>query len=344
MPKRLIAIIFLGVFVFTVIGCDLLYRSQATARPPVVVGATQVVLQPWQETIQAVGSLSANQGIVIKPETSGRITAIYFRSGETVHAGDPLLQLNPAVLQAKLDAAKAQTGLSAADYARASTLYKQKVFAKADMDKALASYRANQAQQAQAQAALDQTLIRAPFSGRLGLRLVDQGDYIDPSKSIANLDAIDPLRVDFKIPGTDASKVTVGTKLIIHSDAYPNQHFLAIVYAVDSQIDPDTRSLGVRASLSNTKQLLLPGAFVDVTLQVAQPESLATVPETAVSNDEMGSYVYRIIDHKAIKTPVTVAFQRDGKIALSTGLKKGEQIISVGGFKVLDKAPVIVGK
>lgn len=343
MLKRSIAIFFLGIFVLALVSCDLLHGSKP-ARPPVVVGATSVVLQPWQETIQAVGSLSASQGIVIKPETSGRITAIYFQSGENVKAGDPLLQLNPAILQAKFDAAKAQTDLSAADYARASTLYKQKVFAKADMDKALASYRANQAQQAQAQAALDQTLIRAPFSGRIGLRLVNQGDYIDPSKAIANLDAIDPLRVDFKIPGTDASKVTVGTKVIIHSDAYPNQAFLATVYAVDSQIDTDTRSLGVRASLSNSKQQLLPGAFVNVSLQVAQPQSLTTVPETAVNNDETGSYVYRIIDHKAIKTPVMVAFQRDGKIALSTGLKEGEQIISVGGFKVLDKAPVIVGR
>jgi membrane fusion protein (multidrug efflux system) len=343
MLKRAIAIFFLGILVLTLISCGLLHHNQS-ARPPMVVGATQVVLQPWQETIQAVGSLSASQGIVIKPETSGRITAIYFRSGEMVKAGDPLVQLNPAMLQAKLDAAKAQTQLSAADYARASTLYKQKVFAKADMDKALASYRANQAQQAQAQAALDQTLIRAPFSGRLGLRLVDQGDYIDPSKPITNLDNIDPLRVDFKIPGTDASKVTVGSKVIIHSDAYPKQDFLAIVYALDSQIDPDTRSLAVRATLSNSKQQLLPGAFVNVSLQVAQPQSLTTVPETAVNNDETGSYVYRIIDHKAVKTPVTVAFQRDGKIALSAGLKEGEQIISVGGFKVTDQTPVIIGK
>ncbi len=343
MLKRLITYLFLGVLVLTLISCDLLHTSKPIA-PPVVVGATQVTLQPWQETIQAVGSLSASQGIVIKPETSGRITAIYFHSGQTVKAGDPLVQLNPDILKAKLAAANAQTQLSAADYQRALTLYKQKVFAKADLDKALANYRANQAQQAEAQAAFEQTLIRAPFSGRLGLRLVDLGDYLDPSKPIANLDAIDPLRVDFKIPGTDASKITIGTKVIIQSNAYPKQSFLATVYATDSQIDPDTRSLGLRASLSNTKQQLLPGAFVSVSVQIAQPQLLATVPETAVNQDENGSYVYRIIAHKAVKTPVTMAFQRDGKIALSSGLKEGEQIISVGGFKVMDNTAVIVGK
>lgn len=342
MLKRYVMYLFLGVLVLTLLSCGLLRASKPMA-PPVVVGATKVTLQPWQETIQAVGSLSANQGIVIKPEISGRITAIYFRSGETVKAGDPLVQLNPDILQAKLDAAKAQTQLSAADYQRALTLYKQKVFAKADMDKALATYRANQAQQAQAQAALAQTLIRAPFSGRLGLRLVEQGDYLDPTQSIVNLDAIDPLRVDFSIPGTDVGKVTIGAKLNVHTQAYPNQTFVATVYAIDSQIDTATRSLSLRANLKNPQQQLLPGAFVDVSLEVAQPQTLATVPETAVNNDETGSYVYRIIHHQAIKTPVTVLFQQAGKIGL-TGLQAGEQVISVGGFKVLDKAPVIVGK
>ncbi len=314
MINRSIGTLFLGSAALLLVSCTFHHGQSAT--PPVVVGATQVSLQAWQETIQAVGTLSASQGIVIKPEASGRITAIYFRSGETVKAGDPLVQLNPAILKAKFEQAKAQTQLSAADYQRALTLYKQKVFAKADMDKALATYRANQAQQAQAQAALDQTLIRAPFSGRLGLRLVDLGDYLDPSKAIANLNAIDPLRVDFRIPGTDSAKVTIGSKVLIHSSTYPHQTFVAMVYAMDSQIDVNTRSLGIRASLSNPQQQLLPGAFVDVSLQVAKAQTLA---------------------------PVTIDFQRDGKMGL-TGLQAGEQIVSVGGFKVLDKAPVIVGK
>ncbi|MDQ8039866.1 MAG: efflux RND transporter periplasmic adaptor subunit [Rickettsiella sp.] len=342
MLKRLIACLLLGVLAFALISCDF-NRLSKSKTPPVVVGASKVIVKPWQETVKAVGSLAASQGIVIKSEISGHITAIYFRSGETIKAGDPLVQLNPDILQAKFDAAKAQTQLSAADYERALTLFKQKVFAKADMDKALATYRANQAQQTEAQAALAQTLIRAPFSGRLGLRLVDQGDYLDPSKPISNLNEIDPLRVDFRIPGTDMSKVAIGAKVIVHSSAYPKQTFVGTVYAIDSQLDRDTRSLGVRASLSNTQQRLLPGAFVDVSLEVAKPQTLATVPETAVISDETGDYVYRIIDHEAIKTPISILFHKDGKIGL-TGLNAGEEIVSVGGFKVLNKAPVIIGK
>jgi membrane fusion protein, multidrug efflux system len=341
MRKRTMGYLLLGVVVvWALFSCSLLHHKRSSV-PPVAVSASRVILQPWQATLHAVGSLSASQGIVIKPEISGRITAIYFRSGESIQAGTPLVQLNPALLKAKLAAAAAQTQLSRADYERAATLYKQKVFAQADLDKALASYRANQAQQDQAQAALDQTLIRAPFAGRLGLRLVEQGDSLDATKAITNLEAIDPLHVDFRIPGIDAGQVAIGAKVFIHSDAYPTQTFVATVYAIDSQIDTATRSLAVRASLNNTQQRLLPGAFVNVTLVVGEPQSLATVPETAVYNDVDGSYVYRIVNHQAIKTPVAIHFHQDGKIGL-TGVHTGEQVISIGGFKVTDKAPVII--
>ena len=344
MLKRLVC----SVFLLVLIGVSALFYAKqvplSMRTPPVVVEATKVMLAPWQESIQAVGNLSASQGIVVKAETSGRITAIYFHSGDSVKAGDPLVQINPAILKAQLDAAVAQTELSRADYQRGLTLYKKKVFAKADLDKLAASYHANLAKQAQMQAAFDQTLIRAPFSGRLGLRGVNQGDFIDPSKPIANLEAIDPLRVDFNIPGTQASQVTIGSKVLIHSDAYPNKIFVAKVYALDSQIDSDTRSLAIRASLNNTQEQLLPGAFVDVSIQVGQAQTLAIVPETAVNVDQNGSFVYRIIDHKAIKTPVTIRFHQDEKIGLITGLHAGDTLISVGGFKVNPNASVMVGK
>lgn len=344
MLKRLVCSIFL--FVLIAVGA-LFYAKHvpSDARiPPVLVESTKTTLATWQDSIQAVGSLSASQGIVVKAETSGRITAIYFHSGDKVKAGDPLIQINPAILKAQLDAAVAQTKLSHADYQRGLTLYKKKVFAKADLDKLAAIYQANLAKQAQMQAALDQTLIRAPFSGHLGLRWVNQGDFIDPNKPIVNLEAIDPLRVDFNIPGTQAGQVMIGSKVLIHSDAYPDKIFVAKVYALDSQIDSDTRSLAIRASLNNAQGELLPGAFVDVSIQLGQAETLVIVPETAVNVDQNGSFVYRVIDHRAIKTPVTVRFHQDGKVGLSTGLDAGDIIISVGGFKVNPNVSVRVGK
>lgn len=346
MLKRLIGYVFLFGLIATSAASIIFYGKHSTAlTPPILVEATQARSKSWQDTIQAIGSLSASQGIVIKPETSGRITAIYFRSSDNVKAGDPLVQLNPAILKAQLDAAKAETQLSKADYERGLTLFKKKVFAQADLDKVEASYHANLAKQAQIAAAFDQTLIRAPFSGQLGLRMVNLGDIIDPSKPIVNLDAINPLRVDFNIPGTAASKILVGSKVAIHASAYPDKTFVGTIYALDSHIDNDTRSLAVRASLNNAGQALLPGAFVDIQIQIGSPQTVFIVPETAVNTDEKGSFVYRIIHHKAIKTIVNIRFHEAGKIGLlSNDIHPGDQIISVGGFKVQANSVVIVEK
>ncbi|HEY2567105.1 MAG TPA: efflux RND transporter periplasmic adaptor subunit [Candidatus Aquirickettsiella sp.] len=343
MLKRLISYIFLFGLIAVSTICLILDSKKNTAlSPPTLVEATQARSISWQNTLEAIGSLSASQGVVIKAETTGRISAIYFRSGDNVKMGDPLVQLNPAILKAQLDAAQAETQLSKADYTRGLTLFKKKVFAKADLDKVAASYHANLGKQAQIAAALDQMLIRAPFSGQLGLRMVNLGDIIDPNKPIVNLEAINPLRVDFNIPGTAANKITLGSKVFIHSSAYPDKTFVGTIYAVDSYIDNDTRSLSVRASLNNPKKELLPGAFVDININLGPPENLIIVPETAVNSDQNGNYVYRIIKQRAIKTPVIIRFHQNGEIGLSSGIHAGDQIISVGGFKVQANSVVIV--
>lgn len=313
--------------------------------PPLCVEAITAHLKPWQKTIQAVGSLSASQSTVVKAETSGRVTAIYFRSGDNVKVNTPLLQLNPEILKAQLDAAKAETKLSKANYERGLTLYKKKVFAKADLDKVSANYQVNLAKQAQIQATLDQTLIRAPFSGRLGLSQVNLGDMINANTSIVDLESINTLKVDFSIPGTEASKITLGSKILIHANAFPDKTFIGYIYALDSHIDNDTRSLAVRASLNNAEQKLLPGTFVDVKIEIGTPQVLFIVPETAVNTDENGSFVYRIINHKAIKTHVICYFHINGKIGfLSKSIHTGDKIISVGGFKVQANSTVFVNK
>ncbi len=335
---RLIYCIFLCILILASTARIFFYNNQSTnPTPPLFVEAITARLEPWQKTIQTVGSLSASQATVIKAETSGRVTAIYFRSGNNVESAAPLLQLNPDILKTQLDAAKAATKLSKADYERGLTLYKKKVFSKADLDKVSENYQVNLAKQAQTQATLDQTLIRAPFSGRLGLSQINLGDMINASTSIVDLESINALRVDFSIPGTEASKITVGSKLLIHTNAYPDKKFVAYVYALDSHIDDDTRSLAVRASLNNADQKLLPGAFVDIKIEIGRPQTVFIVPETAVNTDENGSFVYRIIDHKAIKTRVTLRFHEGGKIGLwSKDIQPGDLIISVGGFKCED--------
>lgn len=349
MPQRLRVYMILGLVAIVLLAIGRVafsyyYRYRmASFTPPAVVAVSTVTAQPWQNTLQAVGTLEASQGVILKSEVAGLVTAVYFRSGDEVKEGQPLVQLNPAIPAAQFATAKAQTQLSAADYQRALQLYRKKVFAKADLDKALANYQANQAQEAKASAALAQTTIRAPFSGRLGLRNVNKGDYLDPSRGIVNLNAITPLRINFQVPGTTSSQIKLGSQVFIQSNAYPKQTFVAKVYAVDSQIDAATRSLAVRAVLDNASGKLLPGAFVEVSLQLGTPESLPTIPETALNTDEKGSYVYRALGNIAVKTPVTILFEKSGQVGVS-GLKIGEKIISIGSFKVHDKAPIIIGK
>src|SRR5436190_8348630 len=342
---RLIYVILLFILISVSTVSIVYQKKDKQPTPPVLVEAISAHLETWQDKIQAIGSLSASQGTILKAATTGRVVAIYFRSGENVKVGTPLLQLNPDILKAQLAAAKAETQLSKADYERGLTLYKKKVFAKADLDKVSANYQTNLAKQAQVQASLDQTLLSAPFSGRLGLRQVNLGDIINPNTAISNLQTIDPLYVNFNIPGTDASKIAIGNKVLIHTSAYPAKTFLGTVYALDSHIDNDTRSLAVRASLSNTEQKLLPGAFVDIKIEISKPQTLFIVPETAVNTDEHGNFVYRILHHQAIKTYVTVHFHENGKIGLlSSDIHPGDQIISVGGFKVQPHSIVLVEK
>lgn len=342
---RLIYIVLLFILI-TVSTVSIVYhKKDKQPIPPIVVEAISACLETWQDKIQAIGSLSASQSTILKPATTGRVVAIYFRSGENVKVGTPLLQLNPDILKAQLAAAKAETQLSKADYERGLTLYKKKVFAKAEIDKVSATYHANLAKQEQAQAALDQTLVTAPFSGRLGLRLVNVGDIIDPNTAISDLEAINPLYVNFNIPGTEASKIVIGSKVLIQTSAYPNKTFVGTIYAQDSHIDNDTRSLAIRASLNNSEQKLLPGAYVDIKIEIGKPQTLFIVPETAVNFDESGNFVYRIVHHQAIKTFITIHFHENGKIGfLSNDIHPGDQIISVGGFKVQPHSIVLVEK
>lgn len=318
--------------------------SQEGGMPPAIVDIQPVKMENWQTEITAIGSLASSQGVVIKPEISGRVTAIYFRSGDYVKANTLLVQINPDILKAEVIAMQAQAKLSKANYERGLTLFQKKVFAQADLDKFLATYQSDIANVANAQAKLDQTLIRAPFAGRIGLRLVDLGSFLNAGEPVANLNAIDPLRVDFKLPEVYLSQLAVGQTVSIISSAYPKEAFKGKVYAFDSQIDLATRSLGVRATLPNKDHKLLPGAFVDVTLQTSAPQQLITVPETAISFEADGAYVYRVVDNKAVKTPIKIGARKPDVVAVVSGLSKDDKIIAAGALKVMNGMPVMAGK
>jgi membrane fusion protein (multidrug efflux system) len=312
--------------------------------PPPAVEISTAAYSDWQSNINAIATLSANQGIAIKPEINGQVIAVYFRSGDHVKAGTPLIQIDPAILQAQVDAAKAKLLLSKANYQRTAILFKKHVFAQADLDNALSVYRANQADLANARAQRNETLISAPFDGRLGLRDVDKGAYVNAGETITTLNDINPLRVDFKIPEVYVGRLSVGEKILIHSHAYPNQTFQGEIYALDSQIDPNTRSINVRASVANPDEKLLPGAFVDVKVETGMPQKWISIPETAILYDDKGEYVYRVIKKLPVKTPVILGPRKNGMVAVTSGLQVGDKVITTGAFKVIPGEPVMAVK
>ncbi len=344
MQKRaIVALVIIGLIsiVFFCTSCS----KKGGGMPPAVVEASPVKLQSWQTQVQAIGTLSASQGVVIKPEVGGRITGIYFHSGDHVQANAPLIQLDPQILKAQLAVSQAKIILSKANYNRFLQLFAKRVSSQADLDTALSTYQSDTATLAQNQALLQQTLIRAPFEGRLGLRLINLGDYINAGDPITNVQDLDPIRVDFSVPEVYLGQLGIGEKVLIRTKAFPNQTFEGKVYALDATVDPNTHGISMRASIPNKNQKLLPGIFVEITLLTGKPEKVITIPETALSYAEDGQYVYKIVNNLAIKTKIQTGEHKNNQVAVLSGLKEGDVIVSAGQFKIVgDQAPVTIAK
>lgn len=310
--------------------------------PPSMVSVAPAVLQPWQQQIPATGTLTAMQGVMLKSEVPGRITKIYVDSGASVTTGDPLLDIDPGIMQAQLASAIAKAQLSAGDYTRALELFHRGALSKQDLDTALSTKQADAAAVNQAQAQLAQYEIHAPFSGKLGLRQYNLGDYVTAGQALINLQALDPLRVDFTIPENFLGQIQVGDKILLQSDAIPNQTRTGNITAIDSAIDPTTRTIALRALIPNPDQKLLPGGFAQVTLLAGQVHMLPTIPQIAVVYDATGSYVYVVVNQHAIKTPITVGQQNNDQVSVTSGLKVNDQVVVAGQLKIGDGSPVMV--
>lgn len=310
--------------------------------PPMPVEVTTIKLEPWQQHITATGTLVAIRGVILKPEISGRVTKILFTPGQLVKEGDPLVQLNPDILKAQLDSAKAQLALSQVTHERMQSLYKKNTVAKAEVDKSLANFEMDKAKVADAQAKLDQALIRAPFAGRIGLDYVHLGEYVSPGKDLVSLQSMDPMRVDFTVPEVSIGQIALGQTVIVRTSLYPKESFNGKLYEMDSKINPSTRTLAVRASVANPDQKLLPGAFVSVELYLGPKQDVIMIPQAAIVYAESGNYVYKIENNKAIKTIVRLGTRMGDRIVITQGLKVGDLVVYAGQVKLGDGAPAVI--
>ncbi|MFZ5914479.1 MAG: efflux RND transporter periplasmic adaptor subunit [Pseudomonadota bacterium] len=306
--------------------------------PTVLVGHPQTA--PLIYEISAVGSLRSNESVVIQPEISGRVSEIAFNEGEPVAKGELLIRLDDSVDRAELQQAQAQLALSKANFDRASDLFKRGNTSARARDEALAQLRVAEANAALAQAMLEKTAIIAPFDGILGLRHVSPGDYVKPGDEVVNLESIDPVKVDFRIPEIHAAVLKTGQDITVLLDALPGKSFKGAVYAIDPLIDPNGRAVILRATVENQEHALRPGMFARVNLVLNQREDAIMLPETAVFPIGDKRFVYKVADGKAVRVEVTTGLRREGRVEILSGVTLSDEIVLEGSFKLQDGRPL----
>ncbi|MAZ78129.1 MAG: hypothetical protein CMF39_05570, partial [Legionellaceae bacterium] len=276
-------------------------------------------------------------------EAAGRITKIFVHSGQMVKKGKPIVEIFPDVLVATLAQQEALLNADAKTLARDKRLIGIGAVSRASYDDNLSKVQQDLANIASTKAQLTQHFVRAPFTGKIGLINLSLGQYLQVGDTIADLEQVNPLYVDFGVPGSYLADIKTGRLVMIHSRAYPGRTFTGQVYAIDSAIDPDTRMLSLRASINNPNNELVPGAFVTVTMPLGQKTTVVVIPQTAIVYSAQGPYVYvQSPQNTAIKTPIVLG-QRllDNEIIALKGVKPGDKIINGGQLKLSNGAPAL---
>jgi membrane fusion protein (multidrug efflux system) len=294
----------------------------------------QVVrMQPFADTLQALGTVRARESVTVTASVSEKVQAVHFDSGQSVRAGAPLVTLSGQAEQAALNEAAAAANEADRQYRRLAELSAQQLVARSQLDAQRATRDAARARMAQVRAQIADRTIRAPFEGVLGLRQVSPGSLVSPGTVITTLDDLSRVYVDFPMPETQLAQVGPGQAVEGSAAAYPGRSFEGTVATVDARVDPATRAVTVRGEFANADRALKPGMLVQV--RVRRPERQALlVPEIAVVQAGSDSYVYRVVDGKAERADVELGTRAGGQVEVLSGLKAGERIVVDGTGKL----------
>jgi len=295
-----------------------------------------------ENSILAIGTLRSNQSIVVRPEIAGRVVRIDFKEGQPVTAGQRLVALDDSIGRAELAQARASLALSKANYDRAVELAKRGAGTARTRDEALAKLRNDEAAVALSAAKLDKMTINAPFKGIIGLRKIDVGDFLNVGQDIANLEDVDPMKVDFRVPESFLGAVKTGQRIDVTADAWPGRSFPGEVYAIDPMIDDKGRSIVIRARIANPDGVLRPGLFVRVRLILTVSENAVMIPEEALVPVGEAHYVFRVVDGKAAYTKVQIGDRQQGEVHIVSGVEPGTLVVTGGQIKLQNGMPVMV--
>ncbi len=308
------------------------------------VSTVKATLQDWQPELSATGTLRASDGAELSAEVAGIVGEIHFTSGQDVAAGTLLLRLRPNDDEAKLQELQAVAELDQITYERDLRQLRVQGVAQATVDTDAGNLKNARAQVAAQQALMAEKFVRAPFAGRLGIRLVDLGQYLAAGTTIVTLQALDPIFADFYLPQQALAQVRVGQDVTVHADTYPGRTFTGQITAINPKVDTSSRMVQIRASLKNADHALLPGMYVTVSVDAGAPRKLVTLPQTAVTYNPYGSLVYKVVQDgtdangkpklKVEQEFVTTGPTRGDQVAILKGVAAGEEVVGIGQLKL----------
>lgn len=298
--------------------------------------------------ITAVGTLIAEKKVVIRPEISGKITKIFFEGGTPVEANAPLIEIDDRMYRAQVKEAEARFELTKSEYSRSAKLAEKSAGTLKNLEKSAAELKTAEAQLDIAKIKLANTVIRAPFAGVVGLKDVSVGTFVDERTDLLTLVDVDPILLDFRLPGSNLKVISVGQTVNVTVDGFENKVFKAVISAIDAKVDPAAHSIAVRASIPNKRGLLKPGLFARVRVVTGAKDNALLLPESSVLSRGDEEYVYRVVDvpfegvvaPRAMKTFVTTGLSESGTVEIVKGLKEGDLVVTVGQAKIRPGYPV----
>jgi membrane fusion protein (multidrug efflux system) len=316
--------------------------------PPQTVTSTVAEVDSWENALTAVGTLVAVQGVTVAAELAGKVVEISFEAGKAVKKGELLLRQDTSTEKAQLPGALAQAKLARINLKRVDQLYAKNLISQVERDNAVVSAEEAKAQADNIQATIAKKTIRAPFSGYLGIRQVNLGQILSEGDPIVTLQALDPIYVDFNLPQQQLSSVRLGLTVQVTSDALPGKTLDGRITAINPLVDPETRQIKLQATAANRAKNLRPGMFVNVAVRLPARRTVLAIPATAVLYAPYGDSVFVIEDApdkkgKVLRQQFVRLGQKRGDfVAVTSGLKEGETVVSTGVFKLRNGESAVV--
>ena len=319
--------------------------------PPEAVTTIVAKQEQWASSLTAIGTMAAVQGVTVSADLPGTVDRIAFESGKFVNKGDLLVQLDTRQERAQLTTIDSQREFANLNYDRMKGLLDQRVISRAEFDRAVTDQKQSEAQIGEVNATISRKTIRAPFSGVLGIRQVNLGQYLAPGDPIVLVQSLDPIYANFGVPQQDASQVRLGRTVRISAEELSGAAFEGRITAVDPRVDEQTRNLQVQATLRNRGGQLRPGMFVETEVLLGESRSVVTLPSSAINYAPYGDSVFVVTDlkgqngqsYRGVRQQlVKVGAARGDQIAILEGINAGDEVVTSGVFKLRNGAAVQV--